>query len=114
MLGSLVGFVSKSEKTQKMLFGDIDPKKDEYSGDVLSPKMSQFLNQVAPEMTNGGIVGKLDGPFGLAGGMAVGTVFVYAKKSEKTQEFLFGKVGPGTPEYKKGFIYRKKWEKACI
>ena len=121
LLGSTIGFVTKSEKAQKYLFGDIEYDKDGKpigrTGGLFSKNASNFLTKVAPDMARGGSIGAIagglliGGPIGLIGGLATGSILGFARKSTAMQEFLFGKGNPGDKDYKKGLFNRGKFQK---
>ncbi len=117
MVGSVAGFVSKSESAQKFLFGEYDEEKGEYKGGALPKSVSNLLTKNAPDMLRGGTVGLvaggalIGGPIGMVGGLLAGSAIGFARKSTKIQEFLFGKEEDGKL-VKKGLFDKNKFQKA--
>lgn len=104
IIGSSIGFATKSEKVQSMLFGDIidDETGERNNRGLLKPEFIKNLKGSIPEMVLGSGVGILAGPFGLVGNIALGASLGYLSKTKKFQEALFGKevTDPETGEIK--------------
>lgn len=119
LIGAAAGFVSKSEKAQKALFGDFDEESGEYSGGLLGKKASNFLTKIAPDMVRGGSIGTiggamlLGGPLGMIGGLMTGTALSYARHSKAAQEYLFGKFDENGELIKKGLLDKDKLRKVA-
>ncbi len=85
MIGSTIGYVSKSEKAKRYLFGD-----EEHEGGVIPKELQNTIKKHAPSMVAGGMLGVLAGPFGLIGNIAVGSALGLASTTEGFHKFIFG------------------------
>lgn len=84
-IGAATGLVIKSEKVNKLLFGD-----EENEG-VIKKKMQDKLKKAMPNISAGALAGLVVGPFGspitnLIAGSAIG----YATTNEKFKAWIFG------------------------
>lgn len=101
ILGSALGFAKKSDKVQKLIFGEED---DPDSG-LLSQNTRNFLKAHVPEAVLGAAGGViLGGPFGLVGNMMVGGAFGFVSQTEQFKDALFGKVNEETGKREGGLI----------
>lgn len=85
MIGSTIGYVSKSEKAKRYLFGD----KDHENG-VIPKELQDTIKKHAPNIVAGGMLGALAGPFGLIGNIAFGSALGLASTTEGFHKFIFG------------------------
>ena len=103
-LGAGAGLLAKSEKVQKMLFGEVD-ENGNYE--------KEFGNFVMKKLPNIGITAGL----GLAGGALLGSPILgliagsavgFAGQSESVKKRLFGDIDPETGERSKGGLINKE------
>ena len=108
ILGSAIGFATKSEKMQEFLFGSLDPTDPEgkrrLNNGLIKQTFIKKLKDAAPEMALGAIGGAIAGPFGLLGNIALGATLGYASKTKEFQEFIFGKYNEETGEHEGGLL----------
>lgn len=90
MLGSTLAFASHSSQFREYLFGNEETGKE----GKIPKKYIDGFKKFFPSMSAGGILGMASSvvlPGGPLLGLALGSTIGYAAKSEKAQEFLFGK-----------------------
>lgn len=97
IVGSSIGYVSKSEKAQKVLFGDID-------NPTALGKLRDKIKERIPGITLGAIGGLLAGPFGITGNLLLGSGIGFLASSEKVKDFFLGKKG-SNGKRAGGFLY---------
>ena len=103
--GAAVGFITKSEAAQKMLFGDIDEETGEREGGFFSKEFSNFAAKQLPGMGKGAALGAGAGLFlgsPILGAIA-GSTIGFVANSDRAKEFLFGNMGENN-EWKEGVI----------
>lgn len=118
-IGAGLGFISKSETAQNFLFGYDTEEKDKETGEMkkvhkegkiekLSPKLSKFLQEQAPDVFKGGTVGAVVGT--ITGspvlGAIIGSSIGFVKSSNWAKNKLFGEIGEDGQ--RKGGIISKK------
>jgi hypothetical protein len=97
MLGSSIGYASKSERVQELLFGKEEDGKVIKEG-LLGSKFKGNLKKFFPNMGAGGIMGMIGSAFLPGGpliGLMLGSAAGFASKSEAIKEMLFGKEEDG-------------------
>lgn len=71
-IGTAIGFLHKSDKFQKILFGeDVDGKK---VGGIVSDKVQKFFKDNKNKLIGGSAVGAVTGTLGISGGGILGTL----------------------------------------
>lgn len=88
VVGSTLGYVKSSKRAHDWLFGEED-----IDNGVISKDLQKKVKEALPNIGAGALAGLLVGPFGIAGNIIVGSALGYASKSNKFQEWLFGKKG---------------------
>ena len=107
-----------------MLFGEDVVDKDgnptgEKKGGLISQDLQNKFKKYFPSMKDFGIAGALAGlftPFGLVGGLMIGSAVGFAKENDQFQEWVFGKKDEKTGERDGGLIkkeFRDKVKKAA-
>jgi hypothetical protein len=100
LMGSLIGAgvqtLSKSEKFQKYMFGDVVKDKDgneRRTGGLVSRRVMDIFEKYAPDMKKYGITGAIGGlitPFGPLGGAMIGAGASIIKNNKRVNDFFFG------------------------
>lgn len=98
MIGSAVGYASKNQAFQEFLFGKtLEDGSIDDSKALFSKKLQENFKKYVPTAVAGAGIGSLGlgmlgigGPFGIMGGMAIGSAVSMASNSEKVKTFLFG------------------------
>lgn len=97
-LGAGIGMLSRSEKFQNWLFGELDEEGNRKGG-VISAQTQAMFKKYAPSglagLLGGGLAGRLFGlgPLGAISFGMIGSGLGIAMKSEKVQSWLFGDIG---------------------
>jgi hypothetical protein len=102
IIGSGIGFATKSEAAQDFLFG----KKDENgqrTGGVIPKDVMSFFKKRAPQLSAGLIAGLVAGPFGIVGNSILGASLGYISTTERFKNWMFGKTKKNG-EHKDGFL----------
>lgn len=118
-IGAGIGFISKSETAQNFLFGEDVIETDKETGErktvhkegkleKISPKLSKFLQNQAPEVFKAGTVGTIIGTFTGSPvlGAILGSSIGFVKSSDKAKNILFGELDENG-ERKGGIISKK-------
>ena len=122
--GAAFGITQNSGTVQRMLFGEDVVDKDgnptgEKKGGLISQDLQNKFKKYFPSMKDFGIAGALAGlftPFGLVGGLMIGSAVGFAKENDQFQEWVFGKKDEKTGERDGGLIkkeFRDKVKKAA-
>ena len=94
-IGASVGFITKSETAQNILFGEQDKEKGGRKGGVFSKTVSDAIYKYAPSMGKGAAAGLVGGT--LLGspviGAIVGSSIGFVSSSDKAKDILFGEMG---------------------
>lgn len=113
LLGTTIGYITKSQTAQKFLFGDIDPETGDRKGGLLPKNVSNFITKNIPSIGKGAALGGIGGAFlgSPIMGAILGSTIGYVSSSKKAQEFLFGKdivdEKGNVVGYKKGLISKE-------
>ncbi len=81
--GSTIGYINKSEKAQKFLFGTEDHK-------TALGELKDKIKKATPNIAAGALAGLVAGPFGVAGNLIVGSALGYASTTDEFHKFMFG------------------------
>lgn len=122
--GAAFGITQNSGTVQRMLFGEdvVDEKGNptgEKKGGLISQDLQNKFKKYFPSMKDFGIAGALAGlftPFGLVGGLMIGSAVGFAKENDQFQEWVFGKKDEKTGERDGGLLkkeFREKVKKAA-
>lgn len=122
--GAAFGITQNSGTVQRMLFGEDVVDKDgnptgQKKGGLISQDLQDKFKKYFPSMKDFGIAGALAGlftPFGLVGGLMIGSAVGFAKENDQFQEWVFGKKDEKTGERDGGLIkkeFRDKVKKAA-
>jgi len=111
-IGSAIGFATKSERAQEMLFGKTDEHGNEIKKGLIPPEIREKIKKNLPKGMTGALAGALSGSIGfltpggpLVGAM-IGATLAVAGTSEKFKDILFGKMDPDE-EKRKGGLFGK-------
>ena len=104
LMGSAIGFVTKSENIQKKLFGEGGFGNDGADSGIMSKKTQKKIKAALPNMSIGAIGGLIAGPFGLAGNIMLGSALGYASSTDKFKNWLFGKEDKKSGKREGGFV----------
>ena len=85
VLGSALGFATKSQWLKDKIFGT-----DTQMG-LISKETQKKIKEAAPNMAVGAAAGLVAGPFGVVGNILLGSAIGYATSSEEFKDKLFGK-----------------------
>lgn len=81
--GSTIGYIAKSDKAQKFLFGTEDHK-------TAIGELKDKIKKSIPNIAAGALAGLVAGPFGVAGNLIVGSALGYASTTNEFHKFMFG------------------------
>ena len=84
LIGSALGFATKSQWVKDKLFGT------ETQEGLISKKVQKRIKEAMPNVTAGALAGLVAGPFGLVGNVLVGSIIGYATSTEEFKNKLFG------------------------
>ena len=99
VLGSTVGYVTKSEQAKRFLFGN-----EEHDDGIMSRELQKKIKQAIPGISAGAIAGMIAGPFSLPVNIMLGSALGYATTTNKFKEKLFGKENEETGKREGGLI----------
>jgi len=108
-IGSAIGFASKSEKVQELLFGKTENGELTTKG-LISPEMLKMIKKYAPKGIAGGIAGAISGglgflmPGGPIIGALIGSTLSVVTSTDSFKNFLFGDIDPETMKRKGGLL----------
>ena len=102
IVGSAIGFATKSSKFQDILFGEKDEEGNRMEGGIIPPEVQKRLKKGAPNILTGAALGALVGPFGMVGNILVGSAIGFATTSEKFHTWMYG--DENDPENKHGLM----------
>ena len=121
--GAAFGVTQNSKTAQQILFGDEVIDKDgnvvAHKGGLISNEVQEKFKKYFPSMRDFGIAGGIAGlftPFGLVGGLMVGSAIGFAKENDEFKDWMYGKKDPTTGERDGGVLsndLRKKLKKAA-
>lgn len=96
-IGSGVMLAKKSKAVEDFMLGKADEKGERNpKGGLLGKGAIGLIRKYWPTVSDYGIVGGVAGaltPFGVVGGLLIGSAIGFAKKNDKVNEFFFGKDG---------------------
>ena len=84
LIGSALGFATKSQWVKEKLFGT------ETQEGLISKEVQKRIKEAIPNVTAGALAGLIAGPFGLVGNVLVGSIIGYATSTEEFKNKLFG------------------------
>ena len=94
-VGAGVALLKNSKHLQNYLFGEIGEDGDR-TGGLVSKETQKLMNQYLPDMGKYGLAGAVTGaltPFGLTGGLMIGSSLAYLKNNDRMREAIFGDDG---------------------
>lgn len=97
VVGAGANIIIGSESIKETLFGAKDDKGNRSGGSLLSASEYKYLSKLIPDIGKFGLIGAGTGlvgiaPFGILGGLGIGTMAAFARQNSSFMETLFGDV----------------------